>query len=187
MIKIAIIIGSTRPGRLGVQVGRWVYDEASKRNDAQYDLIDVADYNLPLLDEKNPPAAGKYEKDHTKAWAKKIAAYDGFIFVTAEYNHSIPAALKNALDFLYYEWNNKAAAFVGYGSSGGTRAVEHLRQVMAELQIADVRAHIELYLAADFEDYRILNPDPEQKDELDEMFNQVVAWSGAMRRLRQEN
>src|SRR5690606_17611436 len=109
---------------------------------AEFEIVDIADYNLPLLDEPIPPAMGQYSKEHTKKWAKKIAQFDGFVFVTPEYNHATSGALKNAIDFLYQEWNNKAAGFVSYGSAGGTRAVENLRLIMAELQIADVRSQV---------------------------------------------
>ncbi len=130
MTRIAIILGSTRPGRNGEAVAHWAHAHAAKRADATYELVDLAEQNLPLLDEPVPPSMGKYTKPHTKNWAAKIATYDGFVFVTAEYNHGIPGALKNAIDFIYGEWNNKAAAFVSYGSAGGTRAVEQLRLVM---------------------------------------------------------
>ena len=150
MTKIAIILGSTRPGRNGAPVAQWVYDHAKQRSDADYELIDIADYNLPHLDEVAPPSMGQYSQPHTKRWADRIASFDGFIFVTPEYNHSTSGALKNAIDFLYAEWNNKAAGFVSYGSAGGTRAVEHLRLVMGELQVADVRAQVALSLFTDF-------------------------------------
>ena len=134
MTRIAIIVGSTRPNRLAPQVAEWVHEHAQQHGGAEFELVDIADQNLPLLDEPMPPAMGQYSKDHTKAWAEKIASYDGFIFVTPEYNHSVPAALKNAVDFLYAEWNNKAIGFVSYGSAGGTRAVEAWRLVAAELR-----------------------------------------------------
>src|SRR5688572_3691031 len=105
MLRIGIIIGSTRPGRIGEAVGRWTYDVASKRSDAEFELIDLVDQDLPLLDEPVPPSRGQYSHDHTKRWAEKIDRLDGFIFVTAEYNHGTPAALKNAIDFLFKEWN----------------------------------------------------------------------------------
>src|SRR3982751_1583759 len=132
MNKIAIIIGSTRPGRNGEAVAKWVYDIAKKRSDAEFELVDIKDFNLPLLDEPMPPSTGQYTQPHTKAWAAKIDTFDAFVFVTPEYNHGTSGALKNAIDFLFREWNNKAAGFVSYGSAGGARAVEHLRQVMAE-------------------------------------------------------
>ena len=119
MLKIAIILGSTHPGRNGEAVARWVYNTAKKQrsNDAEFEYVDVNDFNLPLLNEPVPPSQGQYTKDHTKAWSAKINSFDAFIFVTAEYNHGIPGALKNAIDFLYREWNNKAAGFVSYGSA----------------------------------------------------------------------
>src|SRR5688500_15282985 len=122
MLKLAIIIGSTRPNRVGESVGKWVQRLAQQRGDAEFELVDIRDFNLPLLDEPIPPSQGKYSNDHTKRWAAKIAAFDGYVFVTPEYNHGICGALKNAIDFLYAEWNNKAAGFVGYGSAGGARA-----------------------------------------------------------------
>jgi NAD(P)H-dependent FMN reductase len=184
MTRIAIILGSTRPGRNGEAVARWAHDHAVKRTDASYDLVDLAEQNLPLLDEPIPPSMGKYSKPHTQAWSAKIAAYDGFVFVTAEYNHSIPGALKNAIDFLYGEWNNKAAGFVSYGSAGGTRAVEQLRLVMAELQVATVRAQVALSLYSDFENFSKFTPDPRHTKSLDTMLDQLVAWSNALASLR---
>src|SRR4051812_11516294 len=130
MVRIAIIVGSTRPGRNGEAVARWVHDIAARRKDAEFELVDIKSFDLPLLDEPVPPSMGKYTKPHTKAWAAKIDSFDGYVFVTAEYNHGPSGALKNAIDFLYREWNNKAAAFVSYGSAGGARAVEQLRLVL---------------------------------------------------------
>src|SRR3954467_7194402 len=158
MIRIAIFTGSTRPGRVNEAVARWVYDLAKQRTDADFELVDIAEFNLPLLDEPMPPSRGQYSQAHTRRWAEKIASFDAFVFVAPEYNHGISGALKNALDFLYGEWNNKAAGFVGYGSAGGTRAVESLRLVMAELQIADVRAQVALSLHSDFENFTVFMP-----------------------------
>jgi len=184
MLRIAIIVGSTRPGRRGEPVARWVHDQARQRNDADYELVDIAEFDLPLLDEPMPPSQNKYSKDHTKRWAAKIASFDGFVFVTPEYNHGTSAALKNAIDYLYKEWNNKAAGFVSYGSAGGTRAVEHLRGIMAELQVADVRAHVALSLYTDFENFSAFKPQALHQKSLKAMLDQLLAWSGAMRTLR---
>ena len=184
MVNVGIILGSTRPNRNGEAVARWVLERVTARNDATYELVDLKDYNLPLLDEPIPPSQGKYSQPHTKRWAEKIALFDAFIFVTAEYNHAIPGALKNAIDFLYREWNNKAAAFVSYGSAGGARAVESLRLVMAEIQIADVRAQVMFSLATDFKDYREFTPDPRHEKELDTMLKQLLPWAEAMRTVR---
>ncbi len=184
MLKVAIILGSTRPGRAGEAVARWVYDIAKKRTDAEYELIDIKDYNLPLLDEPVPPSMGKYSREHTKQWAAKIDSFDAYVFVTPEYNHGIAGALKNAIDYLYREWNNKAAGFVGYGSAGGVRAVESLRLVMGELQIADVRAQVMLSLYTDFENFTIFKPAPHHEQILSTVLSQVVAWGGALKSLR---
>ncbi|NUS03817.1 MAG: NAD(P)H-dependent oxidoreductase [Nonomuraea sp.] len=133
MTKIAIIAGSTRPGRAGEAVARWVLDQAGRRGDASYELVDLAEVDLPHLDEPLPPALGRYTHPHTRRWAATVAACDGYVFVTPEYNHSLPGSLKNALDRVYAEWNDKAAAFVSYGIDGGVRAVEALRVVAGAL------------------------------------------------------
>lgn len=184
MIKIAVIVGSTRPGRKADAVARWVLEIAKLRSDAVYELVDIEDYKLPLLDEPIPPAMGQYSQPHTKTWAAKIDGYDGFVFVTPEYNHGISGALKNAIDFLFKEWNNKAAGFVGYGSAGGVRAVESLRLVMGELMVADVRAQVMLSLYTDFENFTKFNPATHHEQSVEAMLDQVVAWSGALQAVR---
>ena len=184
MTKIGIILGSTRPNRNGEQVAQWVYDVARKRSDADFELIDLRDYPLPHLDEGMPPSLGQYENDHTKVWAEKIASFDGFVMVTPEYNHSTSGVLKNAIDYLYAEWNNKAVGFVSYGSVGGARAAEHLRLVAGELQMADVRQQVALSLATEFENYRTFKPGDYNVAALDTMLDQVVAWSAALAPLR---
>jgi NAD(P)H-dependent FMN reductase len=184
MTRIGIIIGSTRPGRNGEAVAQWAFELASKRSDAQFELVDLADFSLPLLDEGMPPAMGQYSQPHTKAWSSKISSFDGFVFVTPEYNRSTSGALKNAIDFLYQEWTNKAAGFIGYGSNGGTRAVESLRLIMGELQVADVRNQVALGLMTDFTNYRSFTPQAYQEASLTAMLDQVVAWSAALRPLR---
>lgn len=184
MLRVAVILGSTRPGRAGESVAHWVYDIARKRTDAEYELVDIKDYNLPLLDEPVPPSQGKYSHEHTKRWAAKIDSFDAYVFVTPEYNHGIAGALKNAIDYLYKEWNNKAAGFVGYGSASGVRAVESLRLVMGELQIADVRAQVMLSLYIDFENFTVFKPAPHQEQAANTVLDQVVAWGGALKTLR---
>lgn len=184
MLQIAIILGSTRPGRNGAAVAKWVQEIGAKRSDAKISLVDVADFNLPLLDEPVPPSLHQYQKPHTIKWAECIAAFDAFIFVTPEYNHGTSAALKNAIDHLYVEWNNKAAGFVSYGSAGGARAVEQLRLTMAEIQIADVRAQVMLSLFTDFENFSVFKPDTRHETEVDRMLDQVVLWGRAMRAVR---
>ncbi|TDD02064.1 NADPH-dependent oxidoreductase [Nonomuraea deserti] len=185
MIKVAIIIGSTRPGRNGEAVARWVRDLAIKRGDAEFELVDLKDFDLPLLDEVLPASMGRYDLPHTRAWAAKIASFDAYVFVTPEYNHSTSGALKNAIDFLYGEWHNKAAGFVGYGVNGGARAVEHLRLIMGELQVADVRAQVGLSLFSDFENFSVFEPAAHHEDAVGTMLDQVIAWGGALRTLRE--
>jgi NAD(P)H-dependent FMN reductase len=183
-LKIAVILGSTRPGRNGKVVADWVMQKAQGRAGATYELVDLHDYPLPHLDEALPPSLGQYAGEHTKAWAAKISQYDGFVFVTPEYNHSTSGVLKNAIDYLYAEWNNKAAAFVSYGSLGGARAIEHLRGISAELQLADVRQQLSFSLFTDFENFSVFRPGPQHDDAVSVMFGQVEAWAGALKPLR---
>ena len=184
-VKIGIILGSTRPGRVGEAVAKWVYEIASQRKDADFELVDLADYDLPHLDEPVPPSMGHYVNDHTKAWASTIAEFDGFLFVTPEYNHSTSGVLKNAIDYVYAEWNNKAMGVVSYGAAGGARAAEHLRLIAGELQMADVRTNVALSLFTDFKDFSELSPGTYQTQALETMLGQVIAWSQALAPLRQ--
>jgi 2-polyprenyl-6-methoxyphenol hydroxylase-like FAD-dependent oxidoreductase/NAD(P)H-dependent FMN reductase len=180
---IAVVVASTRPGRQGESVARWVLDQAGTRTDARFELMDLAAADLPPLDEPLPPALGRYTQPHTQAWAETVARYDGYVFVTPEYNHGLPGALKNALDRVYAEWNNKAAAFVSYGHDGGVRAVEQLRPVMATLQMADVGAQVSLNFRTDFAN-RQFAPTAEQGTALTTTLDQVVAWATALAPLR---
>ncbi|WP_163549005.1 NADPH-dependent FMN reductase [Candidatus Frankia nodulisporulans] len=193
MIRIAIVMGSTRPGRRVDQVATWVFREAQARvasaDDTVVELVDLADVALPLLDEPVPAAIGDYQHPHTRRWARAVASYDGFVFVVPEYNHSMPAALKNAIDYLFAEWNDKAAGFVSYGITGGTRAVEHLRLTLAEVKVACVRSQVALSLFTDFEltDPALpgtFRPGPHHGQILDRLLDEVRAWSRALAPLR---
>lgn len=177
MLKIGIILGSTRPGRVSPQVGNWVKQIADKRGDAEYEIVDIGDYTLPFLGDENG-------KEQVKAWSGKLNSLDGFVFITAEYNHSITGVLKNALDSAREEWNNKAAGIVSYGSTGGARAAEHLRGILGELQVADVKTHPTLSLFTDFENFSIFKPAELHLDNINLMLDQVIAWSGALKPLR---
>jgi NAD(P)H-dependent FMN reductase len=183
-LKIAVILGSTRPNRNGKAVADWVLERAADRTTAEYELIDLLEYPLPFFDEPFPPSLGRYTYEYTKAWAVTIGSYDAFIFVCPEYNHSIPGVLKNAIDYLYAEWKNKAAAFVSYGSSGGVRAVEHLRAVCTELQMAHVRQQLSFSLYHDFEDLTVFKPDVRHEDAADTLFDQLETWARAFRSIR---
>jgi NAD(P)H-dependent FMN reductase len=193
MTRIAIILGSTRPGRRGGAVAEWVKEVADRHatttSGVTFELVDLADYQLPLLDESTPAMFGQYAGAHTVRWAETVRSYDGFVFVTPEYNHSVPAALKNAIDYLFAEWNDKAAGFVSYGVHGGTRSVEHLRLALGEVKVADVRTQVALSLFADFEitdptEQGVFTPGPNQEETLNELLDEVVAWSRALAPLR---
>lgn len=175
-VNIGIIIGSTRQGRVSPQVAQWVKDIGDKRGDATYTILDIADYQLPLLGEADAPGAAQ--------WSQAVAAQDGFVFIAQEYNHSITGALKNALDYLRDEWNNKAAGIVSYGSVGGARATEHLRGILGELLVADVRVHPALSLFTDFENGTTFKPKDVQVDSVHQMLDQVIAWSTALQTIR---
>jgi NAD(P)H-dependent FMN reductase len=182
--RIGVILGSTRPGRRGEPVARWVMDEARRRTDAGFELVDLADYPLPHLDEPLPPSMGQYQNEHTRQWAATIGRFDGYVFVTPEYNHGTSGVLKNAIDFLYGEWNNKAMGVVSYGAAGGVRAAEHLRLVAGELQMADVRTNVTLSFFTDFENFTEFTPGAHQAQVLATLFDQVIAWSQALAPLR---
>lgn len=184
MTTIAIITGSTRPGRTSRAVADWAHAIAAKRTDAEYTVVDIVEQDLPLFDEPLPPSFGRYANEHTRAWSAVIAPFDGYLFVTPEYNHAAPPALTNAIDYLFVEWANKAAGFVGYGSAGGVRAVENLRLVAAELQLATVRTAPALTLADDFENYTAFAPRPHHEPVLHETLDQLTAWAEALKSVR---
>ena len=185
MTRIAVILGSTRPGRRGEQVATWVHKIAVERSDADFELVDLADHPLPHLDEPLPSSMGQYQNAHTRDWAATIGQFDGFVFVTPEYNHSTSGVLKNAIDFLYAEWNNKAMGVVSHGAVGGTRAAEHLRLIAGELQMADVRTNVALSLITDFQEFTHFTPGPYREQALHTLLNEVVAWSQALAPVRQ--
>ncbi|GAA2408981.1 NADPH-dependent FMN reductase [Mycolicibacterium llatzerense] len=151
-MRIGIIVGSIREGRSGAAVGTWVAEQAAGRADAQFELIDLKTFDVPLLTSATVPAAAKkqYESENVQRWSAAIDACDGFIFVTPEYNHGVPGALKNAVDSLGSEWFGKTVGFVSYGADGGVRAVEQWRQIVANFQMLDVRAQVSLSLFTEF-------------------------------------
>ncbi|UQX03428.1 NAD(P)H-dependent oxidoreductase [Streptomyces sp. RerS4] len=156
--RIGIIVGATRPGHKAGSVARWVHGIAAERPGAAFEVVDIADFALPHLDEPVPARMGTYTNAHTVAWAEKVRSLDGFVFVTPEYNASIPGVLKNAIDYLAAEWGGKPAGFVGYGMQGGVRAVAHLRVVLDGLEVADVEPAVGLTLPEDFENFTVFKP-----------------------------
>lgn len=176
-LNIGIILGSTREGRVSPQVGEWVKKIADARGDANYEIVDIADYKLPLLGEADAT-------EQATAWNTKLASLDGFVFIVQEYNHSISASLKNALDYAREAWNDKAAGIVSYGSVGGARAAEHLRGILGELSVADVRVHPALSLFTDFENGSVFKPADLHLTNVNGMLDQVISWSGALKTIR---
>lgn len=189
MVRIAVIIGSTRPNRFGPKAAHWMMEQTKKfEGNAEFELVDVADFNLPLLDEPNLPAFANYTKDYTKKWSEKIDSFDGFIFVTAEYNHSIPAALKNAIDYLWKEWNYKPVSFVSYGAAaGGVRAVEDLRGLSAQMHMFDLREQViihEYYTLLD--DQGNFQAKESHEKEAQKLLGEVTFWAEKMKPIRAE-
>lgn len=176
-LNIGIVLGSTREGRLSDQVGQWVKEIADKKGDANYTVLDIADYQLPLLGEAGKDASGAAK------WSEDISKQDGFIFIVQEYNHSVTGALKNALDYLNPELNNKSAGIVSYGSVGGTRASEHLRGILAVLQVADVEKHVTFSTFSEFTD-GVFTPKDTKEEHLEVLLNQVNTWAKALKTIR---
>lgn len=198
MTRIGIIIGSTRPGRLGAAVGDWTLRTAVGLGDVgvTYELVDLAEFQLPVLDEPVPGMMGDYRHEHTRRWAEKIGSFDGFIVVTPEYNHSAPGGLKNAIDYLFAEWNDKAAGFVSYGVHGGVRAVENLRLTFAEVKVATVRSQVALSVYTDVDYTGVDTSDPTatgalapsdwHSRDLQELTEELVSWSRALATVREQ-
>lgn len=184
MTRIGIILGSTRPNRNGAQIAQWVLDSAARRSDAEFELIDLRDHPLPHLDEPVPPMFGPSVHAHTRAWAERIARFDGFVLVTPEYNGGMPGVLKNALDHVFAEWVDKSAGFVSYGANGGARAVVQLRAVCSSLGMADVGYQVSISVLTDFENHTTFVPRDHHAAALDKTLDQVIAWSTALAPLR---
>lgn len=178
-LNIGIILGSTREGRVSEQVGAWAKNIADQRNDANYEIVDIAEYNLPFLGTTDGTEPGLAK------WNEKINSLDAFVFVVAEYNHGLPAALKNALDSAApTSWHNKAAGIMSYGSTGGARAAEHLRGILGELFVADVRTHPTFSLFLDFENFTTFKPAELHLENMTSLFDQVNSWGKALKAIR---
>ena len=179
-MKIGIIIGSTRDNRMGASVGEWVMAQTEGRTDATYELVDLADYNLPMLTTAMPPVMlnGQYAAD-VQPWADKIAEFDGFVFVTPEYNHGVPGAFKNAVDSLGSEWVGKPYAVVGYGAVGGVRAIENWRSVLANFSMVDIRNELNINLFTHFADGAFV-PNAHQNDEVKALFDALENLTGRL-------
>jgi NAD(P)H-dependent FMN reductase len=191
MHKIALIVGSTRPNRFADVPARWIEAGAAQRKDIQLETLDLRDANLPLFDEAIAPAwaGGAYSRPEAEAWRRKIGQYDGFIATVAEYNHGPTAALKNALDSAHLEWQRKPIAFVGYGGVGGARAIEQLRGVAIELQMAplkhEVNIGMEPFLGV-LQQGKSLDDYPFLGQSRDALFDNLAWWAGALADAREE-
>lgn len=186
MVKVNIIVGSTRPNRGGIHVARWLMRLTAEHPEVTWELVDLKEVNLPLLDEPDLPSRGNYTKDHTKKWSAIVNGADGFVWVHPEYNHSVSAALKNALDFLWVEWHYKPVAFVSYGAeAGGSRAAEVLRGTAAGLKMFDLRDQVVLsnyqqYLAED----GTFTPGPLQIKAAHSMLKELAFWAAQLQLAR---
>jgi NAD(P)H-dependent FMN reductase len=184
--RIAVILSSTRPGRRGDSLAKWVLTAARRHGGADFQLVDLADHHLGNLDEPGNPTHQRYVHGHTHAWAHLIDGFDGFVFVVPEYNHSFPGALKNALDYLYQEWNDKAAGIISYGGwAAGVRAAEALRLVLAELQVATVRAQPAVNTHAGFGPDGFV-PAASLPSAVDVMLDQLIPWARALASVRSD-
>jgi len=186
--RIAIILSTTRAARFGHKAGQWIYDIAKERADMEVELIDLRNHPLPFFDEVATNAWAPTQNPEGVRWQRTIAQYDGYIFVSAEYNHGVPAVLKNALDYAYPEWNRKPAAFFGYGGVGAARAIEHLRLICVELQMAPTRTGVHLaggdFMAAlregkPISEFAYLRPTA------DTMLDELVWWTNALKAARE--
>ena len=187
--RTAVILGSTRPDRNCAAVADWFIEIASERSELELNIVDLAEVALPFLDEPLSARATammklSYTHEHTRAWSDVIAAYDAFVFVVPEYNRSIPAVLKNALDFLYAEWANKPAAIVSYGAQGGARASAQLRQILGELHVPTIATELNLMLYTDFENFTEFKPASTHRSTVDFLIEQLSVWTGAMQSVR---
>jgi NAD(P)H-dependent FMN reductase len=188
-LKIGIIISTTRATRFGDKPAKWIHDLLAKRDDMTAEIVDLRDYPMPFFDEVASNAWAPSQNEVAQRWQKKVAEFDGYIFVTAEYNRAIPAVLKNALDYAYPEWNRKAAAFVGYGSIGAARAVEQLRLIAVELQMAPTRTGVHIqgadFLAA-LQQGRPLEDLSYLKANATDMLDQLAWWASALKAAREQ-
>ena len=186
--KIAIVISTTRATRFGDKPAKWISDIATKRTDLVSEIIDLRDFPMPFFDEVASNAWVPSTNEVAQRWQKKVAEFDGFIFVTAEYNRGVPAVLKNALDYAYPEWNRKAAAYVGYGAVGGARSVEQLRLISVELQMAPTRTGVHIQGAdfmASWKEGKDLKDIPHLQQNATDMLDQLVWWTNALKAARE--
>ncbi|MEO5998280.1 MAG: NAD(P)H-dependent oxidoreductase [Chitinophagaceae bacterium] len=188
MFKLKIIVASTRPGRKGPAIAAWMEEIAREHPSFEVSMLDLKEINLPFLDEPHHPRLQKYQQEHTKKWSSTIAEADAFIFVTAEYNYGYPAALKNALDFLFVEWNYKPVAFVSYGGiAGGTRSVQQLKQVVTAQKMMPIAESVNIpFFTKYIDDQEKFNGDELQQKAADDMMKELAKWTEALKPMRKQ-
>ncbi len=186
MVHIKIIVGSSRPGRFGIQPAEWIHALAAKHQDAEFELVDLKEINLPFLDEAVPPLMGQYSQEHTKKWSELLTNSDGFIFVTPEYNHGPSAVLKNAIDFAAREWGYKPVSFVSYGAdAGGVRAIEQLRQIVSQVRMYDLSDFVAIQnYWGQLNEKGEFVPNQEQITAAEKMLAQLIFWTQVMKDAR---
>lgn len=185
-MHLQVILGSIREGRRSGPVADWVVERASTRAGVTVELVDLKDWPLPLFALAKFPTEGHYEDPLQQRWAETVARADGYVFVVAEYNHGMTAALKNALDYLYAEWNRKPASFVAFGNAEGARAVQQLKLVLNELEVAPLPTAVHLRgVAKKIVDGRFTAEDAEER-RFGTMFDEWVWWARALRAARAE-
>lgn len=184
-MRIAVIVASVRPNRIGRFIGDWVLSVASGVEGAEFELVDLMDHNLPNFDSDGPPAAVPVTNPEALAFAEIVGGFDGFIIVTPEYNHTLPGSLKNAIDWVWKEWHHKSAGFVGYGVVGAARAIETLRCIAGQVYLADVSPSVNLLTSRDIDrtEGRV-GDDPRLAKSVETVAREVVRWGSALKELR---
>jgi NAD(P)H-dependent FMN reductase len=190
MTIISAIVGSTRQGRFSEKPAQWIFQHLRKRKEIEARLLDLRDFPMPFFDQAVPPAMpGRppYADEVVQKWTAQIAASDGFVFVTPEYNYGTSAVLKNAIDWVYPEWNRKAAAFVSYGSAMGARAVQQLRETAIEVQMAPIRSSVPIPVAtlwAHFQSGDVDKGLAEMDQQAAAMIDDLLWWTSALKAAR---
>jgi len=188
MPTLAIVIGSTRPGRAGLPIADWFAGVARRHGGFDVEVVDLAEIALPLLDEPHHPRLRQYTKPHTKAWSAIVDRSDAVVFVTPEYNYGYPAALKNAIDYLHEEWRDKPVGFVSYGGvAAGTRAVQQLKQVVTTLRMVPVVESVNIPFHAQFLVDGAVQPNDVMGNAAAAMLDELVRLEGVLRRLRESS
>ncbi|HEX2135436.1 MAG TPA: NAD(P)H-dependent oxidoreductase [Microvirga sp.] len=181
-----IVICSTRPGRVGPSVARWVYESAVRHGQFETALVDLAEFELPVFDEPKHPRLQQYEHEHTRRWSRSVSAADAFVFVTPEYNFGPPPALLNALNYVYREWNYKPAAFVSYGGiGGGLRAVQAEKLTLLALKMVPINEGVAVHKVAEHVSNGMFSPEEAHATSLAAMLTELARWAEALKPLRQ--